>query len=564
MKVAVYCRVSTDSKDQANSFENQKSYFEREITKNQDYELINIYADRGISGTKLQRPEFDKMLYDAGLDIQKVPNADNDQRKEYIKYYTTQSSSRQPIFNLIITKNTSRFARNTNITDILDDLKKNKVYVHFLDLNKTTQNDSDITVIKLFQVFDENDSRDKSVKVRFGMEEGARHGIVHTNSKLYGYKYIQQENRLEIIPEEAKIIKLIYTLYSSGLGSRQIINTLTDSGVKTRQEKTFCKSTIRRILDNEKYAGLNNALKYDTGIVFAKNSYPKVKDTYNVIKSDKIPSIIDIELFYKCKDILMNKINYNNQKGIYKGTSKYSELIYCGKCGSVYHRNSDNGRVFYNCSNKKLHGISICDNPNINENFIDEYFSDLAKGKMYSSINTTKEISIRRIYKEIMAQYQRINTNNSDEVKSILIQIQKQKDKLNRYIEIFSMGQSSQDIVRDKIKETENTISYLQKQYNSLSEDNVTIINKILNLYNIAQKISKFQNKKTYTIQEITNMISKITIYKNGDHLDFTTHIKPLDNVYNLVDNLDSVWEDEYFDENEIKNIIQKIRDNVS
>ena len=111
IKVAAYCRVSTDSTDQANSFENQ------------NYKLYQVYADKGITGTKLQRPEFNHMLEDAGLDIIYVDNLANDSRKQYHKY-TTVLSSRQPKFNLILVKNTSRFARNVSVSDILNELKQ--------------------------------------------------------------------------------------------------------------------------------------------------------------------------------------------------------------------------------------------------------------------------------------------------------------------------------------------------------------------------------------------------------------------------------------------------------
>ena len=564
MKVVAYCRVSTDSRDQANSFENQKSYFEREIAKNPNYELVQIYADKGISGTKLQRPEFDKMLYDAGLDVRKGFNDDNDQRKEYTKYYISPSTTRQPKYNLILTKNTSRFARNTNVSEILDDLKKNGVYVYFLDLNKTTQNESDITFIKIFQVFDENDSRDKSIKVKFGQQEGVRHGVIHVSGKIFGYNYIKAENRLEIIPEEAEIIKTIFNLYSNGLGIRQIINTLTDSNITTRQGKPFCKSSIRRILTNEKYAGYNNPFKYDTGVVFNKNSYPRINEEYDVVKSDKIPEIISIEIFNKCKDIMQSKVNYKNQKGLYNGKSKYCSLIYCGKCGSVYYSNQENGRTFYNCSNKKLHGTIVCNNPNINETVIDQYISNLANGEMSELFNETKDTSLKRIYKEILVQYQRINKDCSDESKNILLQIQELKNKLDKYIEIFAMGELSQTIVQEKIKTTEVQINDLKKTYAIVSESNVSIANRILSLYNTIEKITKYEINTVYTNTEIVNMIHKIIVYRNGNSLAFSIQIKPLEDVYNLVNELDSIWEDEIFDENEINNIISICHDIVS
>lgn len=119
-KVVAYCRVSTSTNDQQNSFENQKSYFEREIQKNDSYELYRIYADRGITGTSLNRREqFSEMLKDAGLDATKVNNTNK------IVYI---ASNREPLFHKIYVKNTSRFARNVLVIDILRELLK-KVFM---------------------------------------------------------------------------------------------------------------------------------------------------------------------------------------------------------------------------------------------------------------------------------------------------------------------------------------------------------------------------------------------------------------------------------------------------
>ena len=149
-----------------------------------------------------------------------------------------------------------------------------------------------MTYLEIFLSFDEHESRDRSIKVKFGQKESAKRGHIFTSSKLYGYHYIKDTNRCEIIPEEANNIRTIFNLYNQGLGFRQISNYLTEHNITTRNHKPFCKSTLRRIITNEKYCGLNNSLKYDTGEVFNKNSYPKVKDEYTVQPTDKIPAIV--------------------------------------------------------------------------------------------------------------------------------------------------------------------------------------------------------------------------------------------------------------------------------
>lgn len=228
-RVCAYCRVSTRSTDQENSFENQKSYFERVIAENEEYEYAGIYADRGISGTKLKRPQFDRLLTDAGLDI----------AHEY-------KITAKPKFDLILVKNTSRFARNVSVDVILKALAKNNVYVYFLDLNKTTENSEDITYIQIFLTFDERESRDKSKKVLFGIEEGIRKGNIHSHGRLYGYVYHPKpENRLEILEKEAENVRMMFDLYvNQGFGFHRICNILKQKGIKSKTGKDFTDRAI--------------------------------------------------------------------------------------------------------------------------------------------------------------------------------------------------------------------------------------------------------------------------------------------------------------------------------
>ena len=292
-RVAAYCRVSTNSDDQENSFENQKSYFERKYKDNPDYTLYDIYADKGITGTTLQkRPDFNRMLTDAGLDI--------------VNGYKIIA---KPKFDLIVTKNTSRFARNVSVDVILKALVQNHVYVYFLDLDKSTENPRDITYIQIFLTFDEQESRDKSKKVLFGLEESIKKGNIHTNGRLFGYKYYPRpENRLEIIENEAEIVRLIFDLYvNKGMGFYRIGNYLKQNNIQTRSGKDFSERGLRLIITNEAYTGRGVRKKYTEGYVFNKHNR---RETGNAVifDTDKIPAIIDMQTFEKAQEILQQEI----------------------------------------------------------------------------------------------------------------------------------------------------------------------------------------------------------------------------------------------------------------
>lgn len=362
IRVAGYGRVSTDSKDQKNSLEHQKTCFERDYKNNPKY-IYNeeyLYFDRGISGTKLRREQFDRMLKDAGLDIIEVRNNDNDNRKMYLDYVTIPSSTRKPKFDLIIVRNTSRMARNINVVKILEQLKQLKVFVYFCDIDKTTKVDTDMEEIQSHLLAAERESRIKSRMVKFGTNEGALAGVIRASKRLYGYRYIKGdipiESRLEIIESEAKVIRQIYKWYIEGYGIRRIEKLLTENKIFTRKDKPFYTTTLKGILTNEKYKGWSVRNKYDTGTVFNKNTCAKIRDQKEWIidkSMDKVPAIVSEEDFDKVQEILNSKKEHVLNKGRYFGVSEFATKIICGKCGGVYYANRDGDRRFYNCSVKK-------------------------------------------------------------------------------------------------------------------------------------------------------------------------------------------------------------------
>jgi len=195
-RVVAYARVSTNKEDQANSLDNQKTYFQRELSRDDTYSLVRlnidglcedgVYYDKGRSGTKLKRPAFDRLLFDAGLEP--VVDADTGEST------TTYKVKQKPKFDIIFVKDNSRFARNVNVNAIIQVLKENGVYVHFLDLDKSTERQEDLMLIQLFFTLSERESRDKSTKVSFGYEEGVRQGKIYFGGKMIGYDYHPESN----------------------------------------------------------------------------------------------------------------------------------------------------------------------------------------------------------------------------------------------------------------------------------------------------------------------------------------------------------------------------------
>ena len=382
--VADYSRVSTDSEGQASSIEHQLQYFET-IAKEKGYKHFKSYYDVGESGTKLTRDGFEKMLHDAGIDV--VKNKDPRDKKTKVSYYI--SEYRNPKFGQIWMKSTSRFARNTLSFELIEILRKNHVYVVFLEQNINTKDTSRDFELKLFQTFDENESREKSKATRWGYERAAEAG------KVYGcpYGYDRKDGRL-YKNGDAGTVKLIFDLYTErGQGIRKIRNYLFEHGIRPRKGGDyFGYSSIKNILKNEKYAGYGNTLKHDAG-TFMNKHYSKVRPGYKIFETDRIEPIITKEQYDKAQKINNERVVILNNKaaGRMVAYSKYHDFLECGECGAKYIRNRDwisksdhaRGRYyFYNCGRKRRDGITACNSVNIKESAIDEYVAGLRNGRL--------------------------------------------------------------------------------------------------------------------------------------------------------------------------------------
>ena len=230
MRVAAYCRVSTDSEEQLNSYEAQKTYYTQKIQDNPDWEMAGIYADEGISGTSLKkRAGFNKMI----------------------------TACKRGRIDFIITKSLSRFARNT--VDCLDTvrlLKANGIGVYFEKENINTLTESSEFLVTLFSGFAQAESESLSKNVAWGKEKSAKAGNVHFQyKKMLGYRK-GEDGQPEIVPEEATIVRRIYRRYLDGCTLGKIKRELDEDGVPTAQGvECWSPAIIHNILTNEKYIG---------------------------------------------------------------------------------------------------------------------------------------------------------------------------------------------------------------------------------------------------------------------------------------------------------------------
>lgn len=304
LRVAAYARVSTDEDDQANSFKAQIDEYTERITSNPDWEFIGMFADKGITGTMAKkRPEFMRMV-ELGMEGK---------------------------IDLILVKSISRFSRNT--VDVLTTVRelRNRGCIIFFEKENIRSDDTKIDfVLTVLSSVAQEESRSISTNVKWSIEKRFKNGIAHV-TRIYGYR--KDENGDLIIEEnEAKIVRLVFSLSIEGYNINDIVKILNDRKIPTLKGKGWLYSTLRALLCNEKYMG---------DAILQKTCTPDYL-THKQVKNDNIEpkyyvhnhheGIISKEDFETVQSLLKNR--RPNQVTKYPLTN----LVYCDKCHRKLHR----------------------------------------------------------------------------------------------------------------------------------------------------------------------------------------------------------------------------------
>jgi len=536
-----YVRVSTKDAEQLKSSENQQSYFDNFLKNHNDVEYYgSLYVDEGISGTKLKRKEFHRMLLDAGIDIEPHKKKSKDGQEKVVEYVYT-ISRRKPKFDIIYVKNTSRFSRTVSVNDIIEKLINKGVHIRFLDSGYSTEFKEQRDLINLMFTLDQRESRDKSIKVMFGKKESARKGRIFTNGKLYGYQYIQSENRLEIVEHEADIVREIFNLYISGYGCRRICKIINEKGYRRRDGGLFIPSDILNKIHNEKYSGRSNTMKYCSGTIFENKinwMKPQSKEDYKVEETDKIPAIIDMETWDRAQETLSQNQKYDNQKGKVTGRNlgrtKYASKLICTKCGMPYVRKRNSqGKFYLCCGTKHRDGKEACNAPNILIEDIEKQIEKYSGSYIYKYIKEHKEDMLLRILYLSNKLLDNIDKNEAKTVNEIEKQIENLTTKIeNSYIVLFD--NPNDNILQGLINKMKNELAELQVKKQNALHNNQNIyddINRLIKEYKDA--VERIPSFREYTIDEVIDMTDKFYITE-GKIINFKLDcFKDLDDIYN-------------------------------
>lgn len=354
LRVAPYCRVSTDSEEQLTSYTMQKKVYTEMVMSKPEWQLVDIYADEGISGTRAdKRDEFQRMIRDC--------------RRGKIDY--------------IITKSVSRFARNTaECIEYVRQLKLMGIGIIFEEQNIDTLKCDSELLMTIHAGFAQAESESMSRNITWSYRKRFESGAVMFNySKLLGYRK-GADGQPEIVAEEAEVIRSIYDMFLSGMTLREIAGYLKSESIKTKGgSTTWSIAVIQNILKNEKYSGDAITQKTVTIDCISKTRKRNTGEAPMYYIRDNHPAIIDRKTFNKVQTEMArrNSKRSPSDKATITGQGRHSryalsDIMHCGECGTKYRRTiwcvKGEKIPVWRCCNRLDHGRKYCkDSPTIKE-----------------------------------------------------------------------------------------------------------------------------------------------------------------------------------------------------
>ena len=355
LRVAAYCRVSTDSDEQATSYEAQIEHYTSYINGNPDWELAGIFADDGISGTNTKkRDEFNRMIEEC-----LAGNID-----------------------MVITKSISRFARNTlDCLKFIRQLKDKNIPVFFEKENINSMDSKGEVMLTIMASLAQQESQSLSQNVKMGLQYRYQQGEIQVNCKWF-LGYTKDENKhLVIVPEEAETVKRIYREYLEGNSLLKIARGLMADGIKNGSGRTkWHTSNVNQILRNEKYIGDALLQKTYTTDFLTKTRVRNhgIVPQYYVENSHE--AIIPREIFMRVQEELIRRriihTSPNGQIRKFSSNHPFANKIVCGNCGEVFRRvhwnNHGKKSIVWRCVSRLENTGRFCDARTISETDLEE------------------------------------------------------------------------------------------------------------------------------------------------------------------------------------------------
>ena len=485
LNVGAYCRVSTAEEEQHDSFENQVEHYTSMIEAKDEWDLVEIFGDDGITGTSAEkRPAFRRMM----------------------------KMCEQGKIDLIITKSISRFSRNTLVTlEYVRRLKLMGIGIIFEKENINTLEVSSEFMLSMYSMFAQQESESQSQNVKMGKRSRYKQGQACFNfNRVYGYGQDSEKN-IYIIPEQATAVKLIFASFQKGLSMREIADALEEKKIPSPSGKPVWKTeAIKRILVNEKYAGDVLTQKTYISDVINKKTIKNTGDLPQYLIRNHHIAIIDREVFDAVQIELSrrNCIKKNEKKndyGKYSGKYPFNNIIVCGECGTKYRRTMwvtrDKQKEYvWRCMSRLEHGTKKCKHsPSIKEDFLISAVTEAANS-MVTDVVYAKEL-LKGAIAEVMGDnvQNKLNENTTrinelneklsqtltqnldgkisiEEMDKIFSEIRNEQLKLRHENDAYEKRRQIESADHEKLKTIFKTIDEMPEEIDRLADDYIRML----------------------------------------------------------------------------------------
>ena len=464
LAVAYYARVSTDKDEQINSLGNQKRYFENYIAANPHWTFAGGYVDEGISGTSVEgREQFLQMIEDAKCGR----------------------------FDLIVTKEISRFARNT-----LDSLRYTRellrcgVGVYFQNDNINTFDKDAELRLTIMSSIAQDEVRKLSERTRFGFKRAQENSVLLGQNNLFGYNKV--DGRLEIVEPEAAVVREVFERYAAGdLGLRAIANDLDSRGVRGRQGKPLTYSTLYGMIRNPKYKGCYAGRRYASRDYRDKRSYRLSADKWLVHKDDRVPAIVPEALWEQANRLLASRgktMKAHAQAS--QNRYAYSGKLICARHGTTFHRHvyKSKSRGEAECWNCKLYREKGkqggCDSPTVYSHELDRILE-----RVFEQITNERSAAVQEYIDNLRAfAAQQDNAPALAQVEQEIETVTRRKDKL---LDLALAGALSNDEFKQRNETCNEQLAALEQQRTELQNADKTLEERIRRVENLRRIIEE-------------------------------------------------------------------------
>ena len=482
-RVAVYCRVSTDSEEQETSYEAQVSHYTEFIQSKPEWQMVEVYADDGISGTNTaKRDEFNRMIADC--EAGKI--------------------------DLILTKSISRFSRNTlDCLKYTRKLKALNIAVFFEKENINTLDSKGEVLLTIMASLAQQESESLSANVRMGIQYRNQQGKVQINHNWFlGYTK-DEEGNLVIDPEQAEIVRRIYREYLEGASFLQIKRSLEADGIPNGAgHLKWHESNIQQILTNEKYIGDALLQKTYTSDFLTKK---RVKNNGTMpqyyVEGDH-EAIIPKDIFLLVQEEMARRrrvhTTENGKRRCYSCKHCFAQIVFCGECGEYYRRVHWNNRgcrsIVWRCCSRLENTGHACRSRTINETLLEQVVIDAI-----NQVLCQKNDFLQKLQVNIATVVRQGDTPSLEGIDERLRELQKelvkkanQKDDYDAIAdEIFRLRdmrkQSEVDtVVRDEqMKQISDLQDFIKDQPTDITEFDETLVKRLI------AKITVFEDRFT-------------------------------------------------------------------